>query len=204
MAPGSRIVTEVPESDSGDDGISEALGSLIRLDGDSTHKPWSTTLANVALSSLSGLNDLLECPVCTNSMLPPILQVFKCFGQHFCLHFEAFLLGMAPVYVAFLRFMGEESEAQGFGYSLEVGGAEGWGGEADMQGTPRSIRDSHRRRDSYRPDHPPEDGPLLLRRQQAGAQAADHWSHLEGGVPARWGAQLCDQSFVLSSWLMRS
>ena len=74
MAPGSRVVTEVPESDSGDDGISEAIGS-VRLDMDSTHKPWSTTLANVALSSLSGLNDLLECPVCTNSMLPPILQV---------------------------------------------------------------------------------------------------------------------------------
>jgi hypothetical protein len=74
MAPGSRIVTEVPESDSGDDRLSDALES-IRLDADSTCKPWSTILANVALSSLSGLNDLLECPVCTNSMLPPILQV---------------------------------------------------------------------------------------------------------------------------------
>jgi E3 ubiquitin-protein ligase SIAH1 len=73
MAPGSSIVTVVPESDCGDDGLSEALGS-IRLDVDSTSKPWSS-LANVALSSLSGLNDLLECPVCTNSMRPPILQV---------------------------------------------------------------------------------------------------------------------------------
>jgi hypothetical protein len=74
MAPGSGVVTEVPESDSGDDRISEVLGS-VRLDVDSTRKPWFTTLSNVALSSLSGLNDLLECPVCTNSMLPPILQV---------------------------------------------------------------------------------------------------------------------------------
>jgi len=76
-----------------------------------------------------------------------MLTVFKCFGQHFCLHFEAFLLGMAPVYMAFLRFMGEESEAQGFGYSLEVGGG---GRKLTWQGTPRSIRDSHRKvRDSF-------------------------------------------------------
>lgn len=76
-----------------------------------------------------------------------MLTVFKCFGQHFCLHFEAFVLGMAPVYMAFLRFMGEESEAQGFGYSLEVGGG---GRKLTWQGTPRSVRDSHRKvRDSF-------------------------------------------------------
>lgn len=77
MAPGSSIVsvTEVPESDCGDRGLSEALSS-IRLDGDSTSKPsWAASLVNVGLSSLTGLNDLLECPVCTNSMRPPILQV---------------------------------------------------------------------------------------------------------------------------------
>ncbi|KAL5647818.1 hypothetical protein ACJX0J_042173, partial [Zea mays] len=75
-APGSSIVTVVPESDCGDDdGLSESIGG-IRLDVDSASKPWSTSasLANVALSSLCGLNDLLECPVCTNSMRPPILQ----------------------------------------------------------------------------------------------------------------------------------
>jgi E3 ubiquitin-protein ligase SIAH1 len=77
MAPGSSIVTVVPESDCGDDdGLPESIGG-IRLDVDSASKPWSTSasLANVALSSLCGLNDLLECPVCTNSMHPPILQV---------------------------------------------------------------------------------------------------------------------------------
>ncbi|KAK3155924.1 hypothetical protein QOZ80_2AG0100460 [Eleusine coracana subsp. coracana] len=294
MAPGSRIVTEVPESDSGDDGISEALGSLIRLDGDSTHKPWSTTLANVALSSLSGLNDLLECPVCTNSMLPPILQcpnghticsscklrvenhcptcrqelgnirclalekvaeklqlpckyqsagcseclvigdvpmlvshlindhkvdlhegctfnhryvksnphqmesatwmltVFKCFGQHFCLHFEAFLLGMAPVYVAFLRFMGEESEAQGFGYSLEVGGE---GRKLMWQGTPRSIRDSHRTvRDSY-------DG-LIIHRKMALFFSGGNRQELKLRITGRIWKEECQpggvRSFVIN------
>uniref|UniRef100_A0A0A9D7B8 SINA2 n=1 Tax=Arundo donax TaxID=35708 RepID=A0A0A9D7B8_ARUDO len=54
---------------------------------------------------------------------------------------------MAPVYMAFLRFMGEESEAENFGYSLEVGGG---GRKVVWQGMPRSIRDSHRKvRDSY-------------------------------------------------------
>jgi E3 ubiquitin-protein ligase SIAH1 len=75
MAPGSSIVTVVPESDCVDHGLSEALSS-IRLDGESTSKPsWAASLVNVGLSSLTGLNDLLECPVCTNSMRPPILQV---------------------------------------------------------------------------------------------------------------------------------
>nr|DAD36479.1 TPA_asm: hypothetical protein HUJ06_007120 [Nelumbo nucifera] len=76
-----------------------------------------------------------------------MLTVFNCFGQHFCLHFEAFLLGIAPVYMAFLRFMGDDNEAKNFSYSLEVGG---YGRKLIWQGVPRSIRDSHRKvRDSY-------------------------------------------------------
>lgn len=74
-------------------------------------------------------------------------QVFHCFGQYFCLHFEAFQLGMAPVYMAFLRFMGDENEARNYTYSLEVGGN---GRKLTWEGTPRSVRDSHRKvRDSH-------------------------------------------------------
>ncbi|URD83731.1 hypothetical protein MUK42_02171 [Musa troglodytarum] len=76
-----------------------------------------------------------------------MLTVFSCYGHYFCLHFEAFLLGMAPVYMAFLRFLGEDSEARNFSYSLEVGGN---GRKLIWQGVPRSIRDNHRKvRDSY-------------------------------------------------------
>ncbi|KAE8719711.1 E3 ubiquitin-protein ligase SINAT4 [Hibiscus syriacus] len=76
-----------------------------------------------------------------------MLTVFHCFGQYFCLHFEAFLLGMAPAYMAFLRFMGDETEAGNYSYSLEVGGN---GRKLIWEGTPRSIRDSHRKvRDSH-------------------------------------------------------
>lgn len=54
---------------------------------------------------------------------------------------------MAPVYMAFLRFLGEDSEARNFSYSLEVGGN---GRKLIWQGVPRSIRDNHRKvRDSY-------------------------------------------------------
>ena len=74
-------------------------------------------------------------------------QVFHCFGQYFCLHFEAFQLGMAPAYMAFLRFMGDEAEARNYSYSLEVGGN---GRKLIWEGTPRSVRDSHRKvRDSH-------------------------------------------------------
>lgn len=69
------------------------------------------------------------------------VQVFNCFGHQFCLHFEAFHLGMAPVYMAFLRFMGDEHDAKKFSYSLEVGGN---GRKLTWQGVPRSIRDSHK------------------------------------------------------------
>ncbi|TQE01223.1 hypothetical protein C1H46_013130 [Malus baccata] len=64
----------------------------------------------------------------------------------FCLHFEAFHIGTAPVYMAFLRFMGDDDEAKQFTYSLEVSGS---GRKLTWQGIPRSIRDSHRKvRDS--------------------------------------------------------
>ncbi|PKU61285.1 E3 ubiquitin-protein ligase SINAT3 [Dendrobium catenatum] len=69
-----------------------------------------------------------------------MLTVFHCFGQYFCLHFEAFQIGTAPVYMAFLRFMGDENDARKFSYSLEVGGT---GRKLIWEGYPRSIRDSH-------------------------------------------------------------
>ena len=74
------------------------------------------------------------------------IQVFNCYGKQFCLHFEAFQIGMAPVYMAFLRFMGEDSEARKYSYALEVGA---YGRKLTWQGVPRSIRDSHKKvRDS--------------------------------------------------------
>lgn len=54
---------------------------------------------------------------------------------------------MAPVYIAFLRFMGDAVEAQKFGYRLEVGAN---GRKLIWEGTPRSIRDSDQKvRDSH-------------------------------------------------------
>ncbi|KAL0436726.1 UNVERIFIED_CONTAM: E3 ubiquitin-protein ligase SINAT2 [Sesamum radiatum] len=69
-----------------------------------------------------------------------MLTVFNCYGYQFCLHFEAFNLGTAPVYMAFIRFMGDDHEARKFSYSLEVGAN---GRKLTWQGVPRSIRDSH-------------------------------------------------------------
>ncbi|KAL8170704.1 hypothetical protein V2J09_022508 [Rumex salicifolius] len=71
-----------------------------------------------------------------------MLTVFNCCGHYFCLHFEAFELGEAPVYMAFIRFMGDETESRSFRYSLEVGGR---GRKMRWEGIPRSIRDSRER-----------------------------------------------------------
>ncbi|KAH0833787.1 hypothetical protein HID58_092461 [Brassica napus] len=76
-----------------------------------------------------------------------MLTVFNFFGRQFCLHFEAFQLGTAPVYMAFLRFMGDENETKKFSYGLEVGAHSR---KLTWQGIPRSIRDGHRKvRDSH-------------------------------------------------------
>ncbi|XP_074380645.1 E3 ubiquitin-protein ligase SINAT5-like [Apium graveolens] len=69
-----------------------------------------------------------------------MLTVFHCFGQYFCLHFEAFQLGSCPVYIAFLRFMGDEADARNYSYSLEVGENDR---KVIWEGTPHTIRDSH-------------------------------------------------------------
>ncbi|XP_068309443.1 E3 ubiquitin-protein ligase SINAT5-like [Pyrus communis] len=71
-----------------------------------------------------------------------MLMVFNCYNKYFCLHFEAFHLGIAPVYIAFLRFMGDAAEARSFSYRLEVGSN---GRKLIWEGTPRSIRDSHQK-----------------------------------------------------------
>lgn len=67
------------------------------------------------------------------------LLLIKCFGHHFCLHFGAFNINNAPVYMAFLSFMGDEIESQDFSYSLEVSAR---GRKMTWQGVPRSIRES--------------------------------------------------------------
>ncbi|RWV86550.1 hypothetical protein BHE74_00052651 [Ensete ventricosum] len=118
------------------------------------------------ISVASSVRELLECPVCLNAMYPPIHQCSnghtlcsgckprvhnRCptcrheLGNIRCLALEK--LGTAPVYIAFLRFMGDDNEAKNYSYSLEVGG---YGRKIIWQGVPRSIRDSHRKvRDSY-------------------------------------------------------
>ncbi|KAJ3692548.1 hypothetical protein LUZ60_011643 [Juncus effusus] len=104
-----------------------------------------------------------------------MLTVFNCFEQHFCLHFEAFLLGKSPVYMAFLRFMGEESEASNYKYTLEVGGNNR---RMVWQGIPRSIRDSHRKvRDSY-------DG-LIIQRDVALSVSAGNGQELKLRITGR-------------------
>ncbi|KAA8549613.1 hypothetical protein F0562_001369 [Nyssa sinensis] len=110
-----------------------------------------------------------------------MLTVFNCFGHQFCLHFEAFHLGMAPVYMAFLRFMGDDHEAKKFSYSLEVGGN---GRRLTWQGVPRSIRDSHKTvRDSL-------DG-LIIQRNIALFFSGGHRQELKLKVAGRiWKEQL--------------
>ncbi|KAF3595537.1 hypothetical protein DY000_02027434 [Brassica cretica] len=182
-----------------------------------THHFSSTTKTHAVVTNIVGpaatsVYELLECPVCTFSMYPPLHQCQN--GHTFCstckvrvhnrfptcrqelgdirclalekvaeslelpckyfnlgcpeifpyysklkhesvCNFRPYgcpytlapsVLGMGPVYMAFLRFMGDEEEARRYSYSLEVGGS---GRKLTWEGTPRSIRDSHRKvRDS--------------------------------------------------------
>ncbi|PHU29310.1 E3 ubiquitin-protein ligase SINAT5 [Capsicum chinense] len=67
--------------------------------------------------------------------------VFNYFDHQFYLHFEAFNLGLAPVYIEFIRFIGADDDEIRFWYSLEVGGFDR---KLTWQGVPRSIHDSHK------------------------------------------------------------
>jgi E3 ubiquitin-protein ligase SIAH1 len=73
--------------------------------------------------------------------------VLDAFGCYFCLHFEAFQLGRAPVYMAYLRFMGDETDAAHFTYTLEVGHGDRkmtWQGvPTSIRSSPRAVRDAH-------------------------------------------------------------
>ncbi|PHT58945.1 E3 ubiquitin-protein ligase SINAT3 [Capsicum baccatum] len=55
--------------------------------------------------------------------------------------FEAFNLGLAPVYIEFIRFIGADDDEIRFWDSLEVGGFDR---KLTWQGVPRSIHDSHK------------------------------------------------------------
>jgi E3 ubiquitin-protein ligase SIAH1 len=53
-----------------------------------------------------------------------MLTVFNGYEKHFCLQSEAFQLGTTPVFMGFLRFMGDDNESKKFSYILEVGAAQ--------------------------------------------------------------------------------
>ncbi|PWA95116.1 hypothetical protein CTI12_AA053000 [Artemisia annua] len=55
---------------------------------------------------------------------------------------DALLIGNDTYFIAFIRFMGEDTEAKKFRYSLEMGVD---GRELKGQGVPRSIRDTHQK-----------------------------------------------------------
>ncbi|XP_071697415.1 E3 ubiquitin-protein ligase SINAT2-like [Rutidosis leptorrhynchoides] len=69
-----------------------------------------------------------------------MLLVCNRYSDHFCYQFEDFLLGAVPCYIAFIRFMGEDTEAKRFSYSLEISGN---GRRLTWEGVVRSIRDSN-------------------------------------------------------------
>ena len=73
MAPGGNICMDVPESQTSDSELSVDRNEHGDVPVSSKHSSISGVKAIV--SSSSGLHELLECPVCTNSMYPPIHQV---------------------------------------------------------------------------------------------------------------------------------
>lgn len=99
---------------------------------------------------------------------------------------------MGPVYMAFLRFMGDEMEAQNYSYSLEVGGN---GRKLIWEGNPRSIWDSHKKvRDSH-------DG-LIIQRNMAlffsGGDRKELNYELQGGYGKNSRTQKAGPAYLIS------
>lgn len=72
MAPGNNICKEVPESQATDNDLSIVEDEFENLN---ISKLSGLPVAKLSVSSTNGVHELLECPVCTNSMYPPIHQV---------------------------------------------------------------------------------------------------------------------------------
>lgn len=73
MATGSNIPLDVPESQPADNNKLSTGSS--ELNGRQLSRTSSISLIKGSITSTSAVHELLECPVCTNSMYPPIHQV---------------------------------------------------------------------------------------------------------------------------------
>lgn len=72
MSFGSKIFMKISESQSTDSESSTARDEFENIN----HGKVSTNSGvKVCISSTTGLDKLLQCPVCTNSMYPPIHQL---------------------------------------------------------------------------------------------------------------------------------
>lgn len=76
------------------------------------------------------------------NLLNFFFQVLNYFGEYFCLHVDACSIRSAPVYMAFLSFMGNDADSCNYRYRLEI---KGNGRKVIFEGIPRSIRESQRR-----------------------------------------------------------
>ncbi|KAA8535363.1 hypothetical protein F0562_030366 [Nyssa sinensis] len=72
----------------------------------------------------------------------PISRFLVALGSIFVCILRTFELGMAPIYIVFLRFMGDDNQANNYNYNLEIGVNKC---KMIWQGVPRSIGDSHRK-----------------------------------------------------------
>ncbi|KAH9304324.1 hypothetical protein KI387_008728, partial [Taxus chinensis] len=140
------------------EGLHHVLG-LVEAQVHSMSEVWEVlqTGSSARIGGSTNANEHSSRSHCAQMVIHYVMHVFNCFVKHFCLHFEAFQLGIALVYIAFLRFMGDDNDAKNFSYSLEAGGS---GRKLTCQGIPRSTRDSHKK---FRYSH---DG-LIIQRNMA-------------------------------------
>lgn len=88
MALGSNIFTEIPEAQSVD---SESSTTSNEYENIHPVKLLTSSSVKIGSTSTSGVHELLECPVCTNSMYPPIHQVI-CFFFYPFFFFENYAI----------------------------------------------------------------------------------------------------------------
>lgn len=76
MIPGGSSYMDVPEFHPSNQD-SSPIGSSTESENSQLSKKIASSVSKLGLSSTGSMHELLECPVCTNSMYPPIHQVIS-------------------------------------------------------------------------------------------------------------------------------
>ena len=106
MAP-SNVCLEVPESPAQEGEIGSSVSNVLEVDAAAVSKVFISAPGKAAVAPTSSVHELLECPVCTNSMYPPIHQVCEKllnYIEYICLYIHNYI-AYTHIHICIIHYM---------------------------------------------------------------------------------------------------